>query len=472
MLSFIRQQDMLEAGESVLLGVSGGADSVCLLAVLCALSEELGITLLVAHVNHGIRKEAGRDCAYVKQLCEARGLPFFERTVDMNALAGEWKCSSEEAGRKARYDFFTELSKEHGIGKIAVAHNMSDCSETVLFHLFRGSGLAGLTGIRPMREMLVRPILCLEREEIENYLWTKGLAYCHDITNDSDDYTRNRIRHHILPYAEEEIVSGATKNVYEAAKHLARVQNFVEQQTCMAWQEVVLCRAEDRIELHIPKLCALHVVLQTEILRKAVAGIAKGCKDITREHIESLLGLIVNSGNRQLYLPYGLRGERSYDRLLIYIVRDCAEEMPDTVIDKELLENGLVHIAAGDALFGFSVLEYQGNPQDIPQNQYTKWFDYDKIKDNLKIRHREKGDYFSVKSANGMGRKRLKDYLIDEKVPRQRRDELLLIAEGSHVLWLLSGRISEYYKVSSETQRVLQISVKEHNGGNDGETQN
>ncbi|MBQ8821502.1 MAG: tRNA lysidine(34) synthetase TilS [Lachnospiraceae bacterium] len=470
-LAFIRQQHMLAPGDKVVLGVSGGADSVCLLMVLHALSEELGIRLHVGHVNHGVREEAGEDGVYVEQLCRELGVPFFLKEIRMEELAAEWKCSPEEAGRKARYAFFEEICETVGAEKIAVAHNMGDCSETMLFHLFRGSGLTGLSGIRPVRGKVVRPILCLEREEIEQYLQARKISHCHDITNDGDDYTRNRIRHHILPYAEAEIVRGATRNVYEAAKHIALAQEFIEQQAEGAWKEVLLCQGQQRLELDIPRLLGLHEVLQKEVLRRAIGTMAEGCKDITREHIESLLGLVTGSGNRQVSLPYLLRGERSYERLLLYREKEKKVVLPEACVDVQALALEPWTISVAGAELELKVLDFSGNLQDIPQNKYTKWLDYDKIKSNIKIRHRRIGDYFSVKTREGVGRKKLKDYLMDEKVPRQERDELLLLAEESHVLWLIPYRISEDYKVDHGTKRVLQIIIKGQNGGNYGKAQ-
>ncbi|MBQ7919515.1 MAG: tRNA lysidine(34) synthetase TilS [Lachnospiraceae bacterium] len=463
-LAFCRQQGMFTPKEKVLLGVSGGADSVCLLVVLSALKKELELELHVAHMNHGVRKEAELDCAYVEGLCRKFDVPFSQKTIDMNALAAQWKCSCEEAGRNARYVFFEELAEEMGAGKIAVAHHMGDSAETMLFNLFRGSGLAGLSGIRPVRGKVVRPLLCLERSEIEEYLGRKEIAYCHDRTNDGDDYTRNRIRHHILPYAEQEIARGATRNVYEATRHIAQTQDFVEQQVEAVWKDVLLSNEETCIQLDIEALTGLHIVLQKGILRRAVGFLARGCRDITKEHIEGLLSLIQGSGNRQICLPYQLRGERSYERLLIYVESSDREPKREIIVDVTVLGAEPTSYLFDGWDISFCVLPFTGNPQDIPQNQYTKWFDYDKIKGSLEIRNRQNGDYFSLRTGDGMGRKKLKDYFMDEKIPRKMRDEFLLIAEESHVLWMVSQRISEYFKVDGETQKILQISAKDNGG--------
>ena len=471
-LSFVRQWDMLCPGDKVVLGVSGGADSVCLLTVLQALKAELQTELCVVHINHGLRTEAGEDAAYVEQLCRELSLPFYLKEIRMEELAREWKCSSEEAGRRARYAFFQEVCHMTGAEKIAVAHNMGDCSETMLFHLFRGSGLTGLSGIRPVRDHIIRPILCLERREIEQYLSVKGLSYRHDITNDGDDYTRNRIRHHILPYAEEEIVCGATRNVYEAAKHIALVQDYIGQQADKAWKEVLILGREERLELSVPGLASFHEIVQKEILKRAVLQLAGSSKDITREHIESLYELVCRSGNRRVKLPYSLLGERSYERLLLYVEKAYVQPSGECLIGMQELTKEPVRIAMEGMEIELQVLDFSGNLQDIPQNKYTKWLDCDKIKGDIIVRHRRNGDYFSVKTPQGVGRKKLKDYLIDEKLPREERDTLLLLAEGSHVLWLVPHRISEYYKVEEGTVRVLQITVKERYGGEYGETQN
>ena len=203
------RHQMLERGDRVVLGVSGGADSVCLLFVLLALRRELDLQLHVVHVNHGIRIEAGEDAAYVSALCEAHQVPFYLYEKDIPALAKEWSCSEEEAGRRVRYEAFEEVLRQQCCQKIAVAHNSNDRAETMLFHLFRGTGLTGLAGIRPVRGQIIRPLLCVDRAQIETYLTEKQISYRHDATNDCDDYTRNKIRHHILPYAEQEIVKGS-----------------------------------------------------------------------------------------------------------------------------------------------------------------------------------------------------------------------------------------------------------------------
>lgn len=180
-LSYCRKHKMFRNGDRVVLGVSGGADSVCLLFVLLKLRECLGIDLCVVHVNHGVREDAGEDAAYVEKLCNDRGIPFRLKEIRLEKLAKELEATMEEAGRMARYQAFEEACRVWSGSRIAVAHNSNDRAETMLFHLFRGTGLKGMTGILPVRGNIVRPLLCLERSEIEEYLKESGILYKHTI---------------------------------------------------------------------------------------------------------------------------------------------------------------------------------------------------------------------------------------------------------------------------------------------------
>ena len=217
---------MLKAGERVILGVSGGADSVCLLYLLKEWSLSCPCTLYVVHVDHGIRKEAGEDAAYVEELCRRLEIDYTLVKEDVPGIAKAYGLSEEEAGRKVRYDAFYKRAKEVGALKLAVAHNVNDQAETVLFHLFRGSALTGMCGIWPVREGVIRPLLCLERKEIESYLALRGIPFCTDRTNFEDTYARNRIRSHILPYAEEQISAGSASHIARTAQRVRRKPFF------------------------------------------------------------------------------------------------------------------------------------------------------------------------------------------------------------------------------------------------------
>ena len=221
---FIRKYDMIRKSDVVAAGVSGGADSVCLLFVLCALREKLGFQIVVCHVNHCIRgKAAAADEEFVARLCRELDVPcrIFRENVEL--IARNRKQSTEEAGRTVRMDAFETMCLEDGGTKIATAHHREDNAETVLMNLARGTGLKGLCGIRPVNGKWIRPLLVLGKKEIEEYLRSREISWCEDATNSEDDYTRNRIRHNIMPLLTEQVNAGAARHMDELSRQAQEV---------------------------------------------------------------------------------------------------------------------------------------------------------------------------------------------------------------------------------------------------------
>lgn len=439
-LDFVNKNKLFEYGDKVILGVSGGADSVCMLHLLYSLKEQLKITLQVVHVNHGIRgTESDRDEAFVKEFCKELHIPCRIYHLDIPAMARERKVSEEEAGRQARYEIFENLSKEIGAEKIAVAHNLNDNSETVLFHLFRGSGLKGLTGIPVKRNKVVRPILCLSRTEIEEYLSCHHLSYCTDSTNNETDYSRNKLRLEVLPYIKDNINSKAEYNIVNAAESLRQVYHYIETQTEAAYQQCVV----NNVLLNSAK--ELPEVILKEVIRLWILNNTGKLKDITAKHVDMVMELLYNTVSKKIELPYSLILEKGYEG----IQRKDSEKTKER-IEKTVLENGKIQ-----PVEGFSVLmEKKTDNENIPDLLYTKWFDCDKI-NKLTLRNRQAGDYIVVDDKGG--RKKLKDYFIDKKIPREKRDEILLLADGNHIAWIVGYRISEFFKVTGNTEHIIKI---------------
>ncbi len=460
---------MITPGDQVVAGVSGGADSVCLLFVLLAWSKKIPFDLHVVHVNHGIRKEAGEDVAYVESLCKSHGIPFTLVEKNVRQLAVEQRRSEEEMGRLVRYEAFYEVLKKTGANKIAVAHNRNDLAETMLFHLFRGSGISGLCGIRPVRDSVIRPLLCLERHEIEVYLEEKGIRYCQDVTNEGDDYTRNRIRHHILPYAQKEIAQGCVGHMAQTSQMLLETEELLERLTLKAWEETV-----QEVPCSFKMNCAAYAkqdpVIGRRLIYRALGKLSPGGRDISYIHVQDVEELFLREGNRGICLPYDIRARRQYDTVWLEQTASLPQEDTFThkedkpvaaVVDpKELLAGGVEIAAAGIGKLHFQVFSSK-NFQEIPQNRYTKWFDYDKIEGLLTVRGRKTGDFLTIRAADGeQVHKSVKDYMVTEKIPRQDRDTIPLIAVKDHVLWLIGYRISEYYKINENTKHILQVQLR------------
>ncbi len=446
---------MIGENDCIVAGVSGGADSICLLFVLLELQKRIPFRLAVAHVNHKIRREAGEDADFVKNICRKKGLPFCLLEEDVKDYARRRGIGEEEAGREIRYRFFRKTlagQVQGGQGRIAVAHNGNDRAETMLFHLFRGTGLAGMSGIRPINGDIIRPLLCVERDEIEAWLLERGIEYRTDSTNGQDDYARNRIRHHILSYAREQICSGAVANMNRAADDLLEAETFVEERmlqlrgVCVRFVEKDGARCA---AVSIPEFLAVDRYLQGRILLSCMEEVMGGRRDITAAHVGSVRRLFEGKGNGEIHLPCGFAVYRDYDVGMIGKRRGQtvgeAVPVPSGGGRLEVPGLGTVEIAVFPC----------ENCKNIPKKTYTKWFDYDKITKSMVFRTRRTGDYLTVNRT--MGRKSLRDYFINEKIPRQEREELYVLADGSHIVWVPGYRISEYYKVSENTVHILQV---------------
>ncbi len=436
----------MKKGDSVVLGVSGGADSICMLKILSELQDKLELSLYVLHINHMIRgQEADEDAEFVEQTCIKFKVPRRVIHVDVPSIAEKQGMSVEEAGRYVRYDEFSKYAYEVGASKIAVAHNSNDNAETVLMNLARGTGIKGLGGIAPKREMedangnvvdIIRPILCLSRKEIEDYLKASGIEYRNDSTNDSTDYTRNRIRLEVMPLLEK-INDNAMQNITNASEELANTSEYIDKDVEEAYDAYV-SEEKGKIFLSDQAFVSDPIVL-TGVIRKIIENLAGKLKDITRIHVGDVVSLSEKQVGKKVDLPYSIVAEREYDGISLYSVTDRSKLPED---NKEIV------ISFEEDGFGLD---------DIEELTYTKWLNYDKI-DDVVVRTRQKGDYIVIDEEGN--KKPLKKYFIDEKIPRRERDKTLLVADGDHILWIVGHRISEAVKVTSDTKKVMKVEYK------------
>ncbi len=464
-MDYVKKYGMISAHDMIVAGVSGGADSVCLLFVLLEMKKRIPFTVKVVHVNHGIREDADRDEEFVKEICEKFHLPFYLVRVDIKELAARSGRSEEEEGRWVRYQAFRDVLGDVP-GKIAVAHNSNDRAETMLFHLFRGTGLGGALGIRPVNGSIIRPLLGVTREEIEKWLSQRNISYCIDSTNAQDLYTRNKIRHHILPYAEQEICKGAVMNMSRAAEGLLMAEEYLKKETEKAVGRCV--RFDEAGGFAVIGLSAFEredEYLRGRILLSCIEKAAGSRKDIGAAHIQSIEKLFQSSGSKEIHLPYQLTVYKKYD--LGIIRKECAGKQDSRQDhDRKGKERDIREaVVPGQVMVpNLGIVEFTVfsayKSQNIPEKTYTKWFDYDKIASTMVFRARRPGDYLTVKNASGgQCHKLLQDFFVNAKIPRDQRDEIYVLAEGSHIIWIPGHRISEYYKVSENTCNILQVGI-------------
>ena len=435
---FISRNGLLERGGSVLAALSGGADSVALLSVLCRLAPRYGWRVSAAHFNHGIRgTEADEDELFCRDLCEAKGVPFYSEKANVPKYAKENGLSLETAGRLMRYDFLERIRVRTGTELIATAHHMNDNAESVFLHLLRGSGLAGLLGIKPRRDNIIRPLLCASREEIEEYLESNDLPYRTDRTNLVPEGSRNRIRLELLPYIEKHINPAIVPTLCNMSELLLKDEEFLMSEALKAYERA---KAEDG--LIRTEVAQLPYPIRTRVIRIALAE-AGAIVDIERVHIDAISELLTARTGARLSLP-NIDAWTSYD-LLKFGSPKRAEEFSVPV------REGLI----GTPLGVFRVEMVEGT-DGFTRSRDVCFIDLDKLRElpePLVIRTRLEGDRFMPVGAPG--RRKLKEYLIDRKVEREKRGEIPLIASGSEVLFVTGLAASEVTKVDETTRRML-----------------
>lgn len=447
---YIREHDMLQDGDMVIAAVSGGADSVCMLHLLTALKEELKIRIRVLHIHHGIRgEEADRDAAFVEELSAALGVPCLVVRKYVPDYAAEHGLSVEEAARILRYQALEEEADRLGGAKIAAAHHRADQAETILHNLLRGSSLKGLGGMAPVREHVVRPLLACSREEILAYLKERDLPYCEDSTNASLEYTRNKLRNTIIPLLTEEVNARAAEHILHAGMLAAQADDYLAETAAQILDQHVRWEGkagEGRIGMDAAALTAQVPIIRTYIIMEMMRRLCGSGKDITARHIAMIETLLDKPVGARADLPYALNARRTYDALWI-----------ENRTFRPSVDNFSANVLPNPEFTRFSFEKHD----EIPRNEYTKWFDYDKIKGTLSVRFRKTGDYITLKDGS---RKMVKSFMIDEKIPREFRDKIPLLAEKNHVLWIVGYRISEYYKITDQTRQILQAKI---DGGKD-----
>ena len=460
----IMASGMICQGDSVVVGVSGGADSVCLLSVLKNLQMSMTLQLTAVHIHHGLRGEAAdRDRDFVTALCEDMQIPCVCFQADIRAMARAQHLSEEEAGRKFRYDCFEEVRQERQASKIAVAHHRDDLAETVLLNLFRGSGLKGLSGIPMMRGCIVRPLLGVGRADIEAYLGRQGMSYRNDATNFETEYTRNRIRLDILPYVTEHINQAAVSHIAETAAIASDICRYVENQAAAIGKSIIQWNGEAECltaEIDAAAFVGQDIAIQRELLRQVLERTAGQLKDIRSVHIGTLRALFYGHAGKKADLPYGLRAERTYRTVSVSQKKThkSADALHGDDAEIRLSAPGKYVLDGGKREVCLKIFPVEKNLQ-IPKKMYTKWFDYDRIKNGLVLRQRRPGDFMMI---GGGHKKAIRRILMDDKVPQSNRETLNMLTDGGHVLWIPdTGRMSEYYKITGETRLILSAELKE-----------
>lgn len=457
----IKKYRMLSPGDRVLVAVSGGPDSVCLLSVLQALAKEFDLALQVAHLDHMFRgKESADEALFVANLAKKLGIPATLEQIDVPAFCRERGLSSQEGAREVRYAFLQRIAEKKGSCRIALGHTSDDQAETVIMRLLRGAGTSGLSAIPPVRDSIIRPLINITRDEVMRSLEETGLAYVMDPSNFKPVYTRNRVRLEIMPVLKR--FNPRIVETLAAEAGLLRDEDEAIDRHCAALADSILVRKENDLFIKRAGFNILPPAFKRRLLKKAsdLAGVKSS--GLSLDQIDEAIAFMAGARTgRTMNLPYGLTLGREYDT---FFMRPGSGTIEFCI---QLVVPGLTAISelgfAVEAGIQDTILGVAGGLEETPSSDNYVWqalFDYDKIGPLLTLRSRRSGDWFCPTGMGGKSKK-IQDYFVDEKVPRRKRDIIPLLCSGEDILWVVGMRTDERFQPGTGTKRFLTITVRE-----------
>ncbi|MGL4346415.1 MAG: tRNA lysidine(34) synthetase TilS [Cellulosilyticaceae bacterium] len=447
---YIKDYQLIDAGDEIVVGVSGGADSMMLLHFLNRYQETYHISLKIAHIHHGIRKEADEDTAYVEQIARLWKIPCQVKYCKIQELARLWGMTEEEAGRKVRYDFFISLTNERG--KIATAHNMNDQAETMLMRFIRGTDIQGLRGIPPKRGQIIRPILGLTREEVEYYCKRWEIHYKQDQTNFETIYTRNKLRIECIPYIKEHLNPNFVKTMARQSQSYDESNAFLKQYTEEVFEKVAVVQTR-QVVLDKQMVQKEKMYIQKRLFLEAISRLLGHTKEMTTIHLMSITTLLNKQAGKKINLPYKMIVTNERNQLIFHFQDEG--EMAEYAYP---LQMGKTRIHEPFLTIHMDLVTSKTFEQR-QENMYTKYIDYDKIKDSLQIRNRQPSDQITLPG----GTKKLKKFFVDEKIPGHLKNTIPMIADGKDIVWVIGSRLNSKYYVTDKTTKILELTVlKEH----------
>lgn len=446
----IKKFNMLNNGENIVVGLSGGADSCALTHILTRLSGKMDLHITAVHINHGIRgEEAERDERSAEEFCRRLNIEFIAYHCDIPSEAAKRGIGEEEAGRLVRYEKFYETAEKKNGAKTAVAHNMNDKAETLIMNLCRGAGMKGLAGIKPVGGSIIRPLIFCTRDEIEKYCDDNNIEYCTDSTNLQNEYTRNKIRNILLPWLSENINPAAGMNMANASELLREEEEYLESKAQEQYKKLLKDSGDGFVSLNADGLASEHGVIRRRVLRIALRSLRPDMRDFGRKHTESAEDILMGDTGRRISLPGGITVSKGYG--LINILYD-REKQGAFCYD---IEPGKKYFIKETESYVLLSLNEEKNIKNAV-NICTKKIDYDKIKDKIQLRTRQTGDFISIKN----GRKKIKDIFIDDKIPSDKRDSYPLLVCGKSVI-IVGDRLGTDYYVGQDTKNILYIYIWE-----------
>lgn len=445
----IKENQLLENIETVIIGLSGGYDSMALALCFLDLAKEEDIKLMFAHVNHMVREEAKEDQSFVKDFAEKTKTDFSSTNVDMRGLAIKEGLSEEEAGRRLRYEFFYDLASKYPKSIIATGHNLSDQAETVLLNLIRGSGLRGLGAMDFKSGKIIRPILNIDRRDIEAYVDEAGFGHVDDSSNFENDYRRNSLRNQLIPFIKENYNPAFDKVVFSTSQILREDYEIVASYIGDIEKKIVSKKSSD---FYISKddFIPLSQPVKKRLLRKLIEDLKGNLKGFESSHIEEFIKTS-QAPTGSIKIINSIEMHVEYDKIKLRVSRQ-----------KPILKPRIVGINDSEFYYGAYKVYFEilGPGDTIKPTKTTQYFSLDKL-DKIELRPRQNGDRLKVFGLGGS--KKIKDLLIDAKIARNKRDEIPIFTDGNDIIWLGGLRRSSLHLIDDKTEKILKITIEEKN---------
>lgn len=454
----ISKYSMLERGDKVVAAISGGPDSMALLHALVLLRDEYSFELHVAHLNHCFRgEEADADAAFVQSAARALGIPVSVQKFDVPAYAARMHVSGQEAARAARYEFLEGVASRIRADRVATGHTASDQAETVLINLLRGAGTLGLGGIPPVRGRIVRPLIEVTREQVQEFISAGGIAYREDSSNTKPVYLRNLVRTQLLPLLTSEFNPQVVSVLARTAELLREDERHLQSDSEAALEKVIVSvEPGEKIAIDLATLLSYDISLCRRILRELVIMFRGDPRGPSFEEVENLMKLARRAGgSARLDLGEGIHAEREYGQLTL---TRHVDRMPAGVVLEALDIPGITRVAPLGLTVEARIFGRSGLPHDLRKmGRWMAYFDRRQIVSPVVVRVRSPGDTFQPMGMPGS--RKLKEVFIDDKVPRATRDQIPLLADAEGIFWIIGHRIAERVKVSPRTEEVLWVKV-------------
>jgi tRNA(Ile)-lysidine synthase len=425
----IEKYNLLNKKDRVVVALSGGSDSTALLAALAQISKQLDFSIIVAHYNHGLRgTQSDEDEKYSQELAKKMGLIFVSGKMDSKLQ--QKGVSPEDFYRQQRYQFLNKVAEDYNAQKIALGHNIQDQAETVLLNLLRGSGLEGLKGILPIREgKFIRPLIEVSKEEIIAFLNEAGISYCQDSSNENNIYLRNKIRLELIPYLKEKFNPKIEENLAQMAEILRQDDDFIRNSVQEALESTYIQSLPDGISLNIEYIKGLVPSIRLRLFKEILESMIPEKNGFSFSNINALerLAQATESGKR-ISLPLAIVARREYDNIILTRDKICLKQ-----VDYEYPVNipGIIHVKETDRTI--SIEKTFRDKMDM-QLKNKIYLDLDKIQQPIILRNRRDGDRFQPLGMKGQ--QKIKSLFINQKIPRNKRNEVMLLVDQDSVIWI------------------------------------